>query len=325
MTITIYGSDYDALWQEANPVSENLKSEGYSETLQLVPESIGQGYVKSIDFYGINLLLFNYQLHDDLFIIRKGEEFSNISREFGFHLSGDRSNRHTGENFVQWGSYNEPDEWVDTTYAKEPIRKVDIHLESAARLTQSIAKVLEELPAEIRQSIGERHLIEDIDYITPAMRSALMQILHCPFQGESKQIYLESKCLELIALKLEQLKQRDKPTRKLFSLKSDDIDRIYLAKDILTAEFDNPPSLTELARQVGLNDCTLKRGFREIFGTTAFGYLRDYRLEQARSLLLENQLSITAIAHKVGYTNRCAFGTAFRKKFGISPKTMGRQ
>ena len=71
MTTTIYGSDYDALWQEANPASEKPKSEGYSETLQLVPERLGQGYIQSIDFHGINILLFNYQLHDDLFIIRE--------------------------------------------------------------------------------------------------------------------------------------------------------------------------------------------------------------------------------------------------------------
>lgn len=60
MTITIYGSDYDALWQSANPASQNIKSEGYSETLQLVPERLGQGYIKTIDFHGINITLFNY-------------------------------------------------------------------------------------------------------------------------------------------------------------------------------------------------------------------------------------------------------------------------
>ncbi len=47
----------------------------------------------------------------------------------------------------------------------------------------------------------------------------------------------------------------------------------------------NPPSLIELARQVGINECTLKRGFRQIFGNTMFGYLHDYRMEQARQLL----------------------------------------
>ncbi|PSB07468.1 AraC family transcriptional regulator [Pleurocapsa sp. CCALA 161] len=320
MTITIYGSDYDALWQEANPASGNLKSEGFSETLQLVPERLGQGYIQSIDFHGINILLFNYQLHDDLFIIRKDGDVPNISREFGFNLSGDRGGKRTGENFVQWGSFDEPDKYVQIAYANDPLLKVDIHLESADELTQSIAEVLEELPTETKKRICDRGSFSEIDCITPAMRSALMQIMHCPFQGKTKQIYLESKCLELITLKLEQLKQSDKQIAKLHSLRSEDRDRIQLAKTILTNNFDSPPSLVELARQVGLNDCTLKRGFRQVFGTTAFGYLHSYRLEQARLLLLERRLNVAEIAHKVGFASYTSLSKGFRKKYGVSPK-----
>lgn len=217
MTITIYGSDYDALWQEANPSSQNIKSADFSETLQLVPECLGQGYIQSINLHGIELSLFNYQLHEDLFIIRKDENESDITREFGFHLSGDRYGKRTGENFVQWGSFDEPDEYVLITYANDPLLKVDIHLESANELVQSVAEILEELPAKTRQRIGDRNSLCEIGHITPAMQSALRQIFNCPFQGKTKQIYLESKCLELITLKLEQLKQSDRSTQKLSS------------------------------------------------------------------------------------------------------------
>ncbi|VEP12997.1 Transcriptional family [Hyella patelloides LEGE 07179] len=320
MAITIYDSDYDALWQQANPSSQNLESAGFSETLQLVPDRLGQGYVRSIQLYGINLLLFNYQLHDDVFVISKGQDTSDISREFGFNLSGDRSGKRTGENFVEWGNFDDPDEHILIAYAKEPILKVDIHLESGEMLGQTISEILEELPAETRQRISDNSNLSDIDRITPTMQSALRQILYCPFQGKTKQIYLESKCLELITLKLEQLKQRDKKTGKLSSLKSDDIDRIRLAKTILSVNFDNPPSLIELARQVGLNDCTLKRGFREVLGTTAFGYLHNYRLEQARQLLQERRLNISEIARTVGFANYTSLSKGFRKKYGVSPK-----
>jgi AraC-like DNA-binding protein len=171
--------------------------------------------------------------------------------------------------------------------------------------------------------------------ITPAMQVALQQILNCPYQGIVKQMYLESKSLEVLALWLEQaiasgserssIASNSTPKPSTRRRSSDEIDRIYQAKEILTQQVDNPPSLMALARQVGLNDCTLKRGFRQVFGTTVFGYLHQHRMEQARSLLLENQLSVTAIAHTVGYTNLCAFSTAFRKKFGVSPRAMQRQ
>lgn len=320
MAITIYDSDYDALWQEANPSDRDLESKDFSETLQLVPDRLGQGYIRSIQLNGINLLLFNYQLHEDLFIIRKGQNTTEISREFGFHLSGDRYGKHTGENFVQWGIIEDPDDFIQFASAKEPILKLDIHLESVDGLSQSVLEILEELPTETKKRISDRNLIEEFDCITPTMKLALTQIINCPFQGKTKQIYLESKCLELVTLKLEQLKQKDELTKKSYSLKSDNIERIHLAKDILTANFDNPPSLIQLARQVGLNDCTLKRGFREVLGTTAFGYLHNYRLEQACLLLLERSLKISEVAHKVGFANYTALSKGFRQKYGVSPK-----
>lgn len=126
--------------------------------------------------------------------------------------------------------------------------------------------------------------------------------------------------MELITLRFARLLEESDREISKTQLQPDDIDRIHLAKDILTANFDNPPSLTELARQIGLNDCTLKRGFREVFGTTAFGYLHNHRMEQARLLLLENRLNVSEIACKVGFASYNSLSRGFRKKYGITPK-----
>ncbi|MGG6293697.1 helix-turn-helix transcriptional regulator [Leptolyngbya sp. AN02str] len=75
-----------------------------------------------------------------------------------------------------------------------------------------------------------------------------------------------------------------------------------------------------MARQVGLNDHKLKQGFRHVFGTTAFGYLRDHRLQQAKELLHDSNQTIAKIATTVGYKSPEAFCNAFRRKFTISPR-----
>ncbi len=64
---------------------------------------------------------------------------------------------------------------------------------------------------------------------------------------------------------------------------------------------------------------TLKRGFRQVFGTTVFGYLHHYRLEQARQLLEAGDMNITETAHAIGFADRSYFAAAFRKKFGLNP------
>jgi len=158
--------------------------------------------------------------------------------------------------------------------------------------------------------------------MTPAMILSLQQILRCPYHGLTKRIYLESKALELIALQLNQLSEIQRHLSSSSTLKADDIARIYLARDILILNLEDPPSLLALAKQSGINSLKLKQGFRQIFQTTVFGYLHTHRMEEARRLLELGNLSVTQVAQAVGYAHPGKFAAAFKKKFGISPKVL---
>ncbi|NJK51981.1 MAG: helix-turn-helix transcriptional regulator [Leptolyngbyaceae cyanobacterium SU_3_3] len=155
---------------------------------------------------------------------------------------------------------------------------------------------------------------------TAEMQVVLHQILHCIYQGPMKQMYLEGKVLELAALQFSQFTEADNHLHNEATLKADDIERLHQAKEILIGQINDPPSILGLARQVGLNDCKLKQGFRQVFGTTVFGYLREHRLEQARLLLIEGELSVQQVARAIGYAHPGYFATAFKRRFGVSPK-----
>lgn len=133
-------------------------------------------------------------------------------------------------------------------------------------------------------------------------------------------MYLEGKVLELAALQFSQFTEADNHLHNEATLKADDIERLHQAKEILIGQINDPPSILGLARQVGLNDCKLKQGFRQVFGTTVFGYLREHRLEQARLLLIEGELSVQQVARAIGYAHPGYFATAFKRRFGVSPK-----
>jgi AraC family transcriptional regulator, transcriptional activator of the genes for pyochelin and ferripyochelin receptors len=137
-------------------------------------------------------------------------------------------------------------------------------------------------------------------------------------------MYLEGKVWELIALQLSQMTENGEQQNQHF-LKSADRERLERARQILGDRFDNPPSLSNLAQEIGLNECALKRGFRQLFGTTVFGYLYQKRMEYAKQLLQQRELNVSQVAKKVGYSSQSRFATAFRKKFGVNPKVfMGR-
>ncbi len=151
---------------------------------------------------------------------------------------------------------------------------------------------------------------------------ALKQILGCPYEGETRRLYFESKALELVTLKLAELEQGSfnnipNPNHK-------DLDQAREAYHILLSNLDHPPSLIGLSRLVGINRNKLNRGFKIIYGDTVFNVLRNARLSKAWSLLKQTNLSLSEIALSVGYNNQANFTTAFRKQFGKTPKTVRR-
>ena len=153
------------------------------------------------------------------------------------------------------------------------------------------------------------------------MQLAVQQILQCPYQGMTKRIYFESKVWELAALMIDQEVQINQGKLKMNAIKPSEVDCIYDAKEILLQHLHNPPSLIQLSRQVRLNDRKLKQGFKQVFGTTVFGYLHNHRMELAQKLLIERNMNVTEVARTVGYASLPSFSYAFYKKFGVNPKS----
>lgn len=318
MTITLSQADYCHLWQQGNQGQLTGDCpDPTTESVEVCPPEFGVGSKRWVTLRDINLLIHDYQFNRDIEVryypIEGGVEF-------GFQIQGGSyAQRCAGQNFVQNGP-----QLLETICKKSGERnlQIDIHLGSVDCLKQFVPGNIGQTSRQVQQLLqaSGQQPYHHIDTTTPAMQTVLEQVLNCPFQGLTRQIYLEGKCWELIALKLDQL-ATEPPFTTPNQLNRGDIDRIHEAKAILTRNWQTPPSLLELARQVGLNDYKLKLGFRQVFGTTAFGYLWHYRMEQARQLLVEGQYNIKEVSTLVGYAKQSNFAAAFRKKYGTNPKT----
>lgn len=155
--------------------------------------------------------------------------------------------------------------------------------------------------------------------MVPALSRLLDEILGAGSGGASRQILLEAKGLELLAVMTDELELAGQATAPLSAW---DIERLERAGRLLRERMTSPPSLPELARAVGLNEFKLKAGFRLRFGASVFGYLRTERMERARRLLANRDLSVTEVAWRVGYENASKFAAAFRKHFGLPPSAL---
>ncbi|MBK1876285.1 AraC family transcriptional regulator [Pelagicoccus mobilis] len=94
------------------------------------------------------------------------------------------------------------------------------------------------------------------------------------------------------------------------------------AARILEERLAEDHSIAEISRAVHLNEFKLKRGFKQRFGTTIFGYLRQKRMEAARSKLQRGGISIIEVANAVGYSNPSHFARAFKEAFGVNPSQL---
>ncbi|MEM1242606.1 MAG: AraC family transcriptional regulator [Cyanobacteria bacterium P01_H01_bin.26] len=327
MKVTLTSDDlYGVLTEFQQQTDANYQP---SESTLTLPEQFGKGQFRNENLReGLDLLINQQLLNENLVISAAGLSAEATPVLLKFFLSGSVAGTIQDVNddlYTSSGDYC-------LVYCPERMGAVEfaagkdvctVELGIAPQLFRSM--VAGEKYTELQQILDP----ESVDpyfamgKTTPLMAIALQQILQCPYQGAARRLYLESKGLELIALYLGQLKTSlpANSSVKGRQLKPEDISRIYQAKDILIRNIHKPPSLLSLARQVSINDCKLKRGFRQVFGTTVFGYLHSYRMEQAAQLLQSNQMTVTGVAAAVGFANRGSFAAAFRRKFGVNPRT----
>jgi AraC-like DNA-binding protein len=154
--------------------------------------------------------------------------------------------------------------------------------------------------------------------LAPPQEAILRRMLECPYGGNLRRLFLESKSLELLIVGLDRLLGIGIAGTAIPPLRRGDRDSLQAARAIIEREYQNPPCLTELARRVGLNTTKLKIGFRGLFGRSVFEHVRNLRLDYARSLLAQGDLDVTRTCYEVGYSSLSHFSKAFRQAFGAS-------
>ncbi len=158
--------------------------------------------------------------------------------------------------------------------------------------------------------------------ITARQLALIREIAHCSYSGHMRQLYLESKIVELFLFQAEQAESlKGMPPAQLSAA---DIDKLHAARQYIRRHMFEPLSLGLVSRESGLNEFKLKKGFRELFATTVFGYLNELRMNYARQLILNSSCSVLEAAYSVGYSEPYSFTRAFKKHFGYLPSELKR-
>jgi len=154
---------------------------------------------------------------------------------------------------------------------------------------------------------------------TSSIAVVLSQILQAKVHDSMKSLYFKGKVYELLSLYFN--KNEDPSLEQCpFLVDEENVRKIRRAKDIILERMSDPPSLENLATDIGLSLKKLKEGFKQLYGDTVFAYLLDHKMEEARRMLDSQKFNVNEVGLKLGYSTASHFIAAFKKKNGTSPK-----
>ncbi|MFT0713428.1 helix-turn-helix domain-containing protein [Flagellimonas lutimaris] len=151
-------------------------------------------------------------------------------------------------------------------------------------------------------------------FMTPEMDRIVDSVFNMKYHGKTKMMFFRSQMTVLLSHFFGQL-----ATLQTEKINTTERDKLYKAKEILINNLDNPPSLSELSLQIGLNSYNLKKNFKELFGVPVFKYLQNERLKTAHQLISSQEATVQEAAWHVGYDSLSSFSNAFEKKYGYRP------
>ncbi|MBX2826514.1 MAG: AraC family transcriptional regulator [Flavobacteriaceae bacterium] len=183
---------------------------------------------------------------------------------------------------------------------------------------------LEKLPNEegeifssmLNELVNPRdHYVEGPSFfMTPEMQHIVDAVFKNTYHGKTKMMFFRSQMTALLSHFFGQLAEL-----KTETINPLEREKLEQARNILSSNLDDPPSLSDLSRQIGLNTYNLKKNFKELFGLPVFKYLQNQRLITAHDLIRGNKATVQEAAWQVGYDSLSSFSNAFAKKFGYRP------
>ncbi len=210
---------------------------------------------------------------------------------------------------------NEHVEFVHTISPEKPLECIVIAtaIRNLDKLPNEEGEIFIEMLQELVNPKG--HYVEGPNFfMTPEMEHIVDAIFSNQYEGKTKMMFLRSQITSLLSHFFGQLalmqERISKPKYR---------DQLNQVREILLSRLDNPPSLAELSRQIGLNTTKLKREFKEVFGVPIFKYLQNERLSSAHKLISQKKATVQEAAWQVGYDSLSSFSNAFAKKYGYRP------
>ncbi|MGZ0080454.1 helix-turn-helix domain-containing protein [Methylomonas sp. YC3] len=149
------------------------------------------------------------------------------------------------------------------------------------------------------------------------------QLLGCDLSAPLAPLTLNGHVMTILANELSELCRPEKYGYSRF----DEASRRMAdqAREILELHYQDPPSLEQLAKTLGISPFKLKNLFQHYFNNSPYGVVTEIRMQHAYRALASTRQPVSLVAEMVGYRHTSNFSLAFSKHFGVSPKQISKK
>ena len=288
----------------------------YNDGVQISEHHIkpkyGIGSIHNFSFEEIDITISRYQLVKDLvYSIPFQKEILQIS----FLL--------TGEKII----YIEEDKHIYYENKESYMASID-QFSGYSRILGEIS--FKEVKIKLPQSFLIFHgFMSDLDLkqltdenlilpITDEVLSILSSIEKKSITGIANRIYLKAKVFELIAIQMENYKNRELNCNQVTQDKI--LKKAYQIKQLIRNNLQKNYTTHQLGNEVGITGQNLNKEFIRIFGYTVNEFCTMEKMNKAKIMLENTQKLVYQIAEEIGYQNATHFSAAFKRRFGATPK-----
>jgi AraC-type DNA-binding domain-containing proteins len=289
-----------------------------------IPKQFGTGYCTGFVFNEhIRMLISNYEINED--IVVENPEI-NVSKRMIFFKFQNIFPK-TENSFMGKHSMEMPSVLIATSRMNTD-EVISIHSNTSTINIEVDASYLNKQFDLSEKSAALQNLLQNTQpllfeqIIYPSLRSIVDEILNEGVGETFELFFLRIKAEELVCKLLMELEKRNE--KHLVALNIKDIQAIYKVKEQMLRHLETPPLINELAANAQMSASKLKRLFKQIFGNSIYSYYQVFRMNEAARLLKEQNLSVSDVGYKLGFTNLSHFTKAFEKHIGMKPKQYSR-
>ena len=306
------------LWLE---IASQLNAEIAPNGDILIPPELGSGYMKAIPIEpGLLITIMEMEMRTNMNIRRIPSTESTHYPIFYYH------SRDAVEQIVENRSsllaQSTPHGIFFPSPHIETIIKIPGRLKVECLVIGMAAEwLLEKLDIELDSNLFQNIQKQNPFFIYESIDLNIKNAIETLIENFSKitgQMFVMAKSYELIGLFLEKIRSRSNAAR-IRSFDSRDVSLVFKVKEAIDENLALFPSISYLAKNIGMSESNMQLKFKLVFGKTMYQYHLEQKLEEAARLIRSRKLSVTETGIFLGYSNLSRFTDAFKRHFGMTP------